>query len=123
MIRPKNIVIVDDDPRMRDLMSRELRAEGFCMLEAPDGESALQLMRRHRRIDLVLLDLLIPQTSGLDIFDSIRKDFPEVPIIITSVYSKEEQAFLIWNADGYYYKSEGISELLKLVHKMFAIMA
>lgn len=119
MRHPKNILIIDDDPRMRDLMHRQLRLEGYAALEAEDGAQALFLLRAHRKIDLVLLDILIPFSSGLDIFDSIRKEFPAVPIVVTSVYSKEEQEFLVWDADGYYYKSESLVVLMQQIRRIF----
>jgi CheY-like chemotaxis protein len=115
----KTILIIDDDARMRDLLRRQLRSENYSVLEANDGEAALRMLGQRKKIHLILLDILMPLASGLDIFDQIRKSFPDIPVIVTSVYSREEQEFLVWDADGYYYKSDSLSGLMQEVEKVF----
>jgi len=104
---------------MRDLLKRQLKSENFVVWESSDGESALRLLGQRKKVHLILLDILMPLASGLDIFDQIKKAFPDIPIIVTSVYSREEQEFLVWDADGYYYKSESLRVLMQEIERVF----
>lgn len=115
----KTILIIDDDARMRDLLKRQLKSESYAVLEAGDGEAAMQILGQKKKVHLILLDILMPLASGLDIFDMIRKSFPDIPIIVTSVYSREEQEFLVWDADGYYYKSDSLLILMQEIERVF----
>lgn len=119
MYRPNTVLIVDDDPRWRSVVRRCLSTAGYRTLEAEQGDRALQLLREYRdKIHVVLLDIVIPESSGLDIFDRIREEFPGVGIIVSSVYSKEEQEFLVWDAEGYYYKSDSLFSLEEQIDKI-----
>lgn len=114
----KKIIIVDDEPKIRSLFRRCLREGGYQTLEAEDGRKALRLLKKDGNVDLVILDIGLPQVSGMDVFKTIRTYMPQVKIIVSSVYSKDEQEFYIWDADDYYYKSESISVLMDKVDKL-----
>ena len=58
------ILVVDDEPNIREVVVRYLRRDGHTVVQAADGEEALELYRRIRP-DLVVLDLMLPQVSGL----------------------------------------------------------
>lgn len=115
MERHKQILIADDEPRIRSIFHRHLKEAGFLPLEAGDGKEALDAVRLNNNIDLVVLDILLPKVNGLDVFDIIRRDYPLIKVIISSVYSTEEQEFLIFNADDYYYKSESLFILVEKI--------
>jgi two-component system OmpR family response regulator len=57
------VLIVDDDPYIREVMVLHLRSEGFDLLEVPNGLEALRLLEE-RRIDLVVLDIMMPEMDG-----------------------------------------------------------
>lgn len=114
----KQILIVEDEPKIRDLLCRCLKEEGFCALEAEDGQKALNLIKALNNVDLVILDIRLPKFSGLDIYDIIKKDFPSIKIVVSSVYTIEEQEFLILEADDYYYKSESVSMLVEKINRL-----
>jgi len=113
MIRRKTILIVDDEPRIRTLLERQIKTAGYATLEAKDGDEALMILKNNQGIDidLLILDIMLPQKSGLEIFETIKKDFPSLKVIVSSVYPTEDQKFLIWDADDYYYKADSISVL------------
>ena len=69
-------------------------------------------------IGLVLLDIRLPFISGQNVFEIIRKDFPDKKIIVCSVLQKDEQQFFIYEADDYYYKSENLDILIEKVGKI-----
>jgi DNA-binding response OmpR family regulator len=84
----KRILIVEDDSLIADVYSQKLRAEGFDVDVTVDGRTALKLFH-DRRADLVLLDLLLPEVSGVDLLKQIRSEFgpTELPVLVfTNAY-------------------------------------
>lgn len=114
----KHILIVEDEPKIRGLLCRCLKEEGFFALEAEDGQKALNLIQMLNNVDLIILDIRLPKFSGLDIYDVIKKEFPRIKIVVSSVYTIEEQEFLIADADDYYYKSESVSVLVEKINRL-----
>lgn len=114
----KHILIVEDEPKIRNLLCRCLKEEGFCALEAEDGQQALNLIKLSNNVDLIILDIRLPKLNGLDIYGVIKKEFPGIKIVVSSVYTIEEQEFLILEADDYYYKSESVSVLVEKINKL-----
>ena len=87
MSRPPVVLIVDDDPRIREVVRFALRKEGFETVEAGDGAEALQAFARDKPT-LVILDILMPEMDGTDVCRSLRAH-SRVPIIFLS--SKDEE--------------------------------
>ena len=86
----KTILLVDDESMIRDIGRVVLESAGFAVIEAEDGEAALDLFReRWREIDLVLLDLTMPKMSGQDTFRGMAGIHPQVRILFSSGYSAE----------------------------------
>lgn len=116
-IRQATILIVDDDPGMRVLLSNLLRRSGFLVTVASDyGEMTEEL--ENRRIDLLLLDIMLPGVSGFDICREVR-DGPwgDIPIIMISARGDEADrvAGLELGADDYIAKPFSHSEVLARV--------
>ena len=110
-----NILIVEDDPNIRKLVRVNLVKRGYTVSEAGDSHQAMALFQEEP-VDLVLLDLLLPGLSGVDICSWIRAR-SEVPIIILSARSEEnlKVAALDAGADDYVTKPFGQEELLARV--------
>jgi len=121
MWKTPKILVIEDEPRLRRCMCRELREEGLMAIEACDGEEAIEMMRREGDVDLVLLDIILPGESSLVVYDLIRKEYPQVNIIIASTYSREQQEFLFWDADGYYNKGESIEQLIHETNRLLIV--
>lgn len=75
-----NVLIAEDDPAIRELLEHHLRAEGFGVLSASDGNSALRAARD--RADVVLLDVGLPAIDGFDVVRTLRREKRSVPIIM-----------------------------------------
>jgi excisionase family DNA binding protein len=84
------ILIVDDDPHMRDLTRRTLEPLGLTILQAEDGYDALHQLVQNPLIALVILDLIMPGQAGELTFTEIRKAFPVLPVIICTGQDIEE---------------------------------
>jgi len=110
-----NILIVEDDPNIRKLVRVNLVKRGYTVSEAGDSHQAIALFQE-LPVDLVLLDLLLPGLSGVDICTWIRAR-SDVPIIILSARSEEDMkvAALDAGADDYVTKPFGQEELLARV--------
>jgi DNA-binding response OmpR family regulator len=77
------VLVVDDEPMVREVLSRYLERDGFEVESAADGELALEAFEA-RRPDLVLLDLMLPRVDGFEVFRRIRARAPSPVIMITA---------------------------------------
>ncbi len=115
----KEVLVVDDEPRYRSLINKELKEAGYHAFLAQNGEEALVALWEKHHIGLVLLDVRLPIIHGLNIFKIIRKEFPDKKIIVTSMLQQNEQRVLIDGADDYYDKFEDLSILVKKIDNAF----
>ena len=79
------VLVVDDEPALRDIIRRTLKAEGFHVEDAPDGESALRLIQaRTEPFDLVLTDLSMPHIDGRQVSETLAQYRPGVALLCMS---------------------------------------
>lgn len=77
------ILIIDDEPSVRELLLTMLMEEGHEVVEAADGKAGLRLLQE-RPVDLVITDLIMPEKEGIETIMDLRRDFPDVKIIAMS---------------------------------------
>jgi two-component system, OmpR family, KDP operon response regulator KdpE len=109
---PLRVLVIDDEPPIRKLLRMGLSTQGYRVIEAADGRSALDCMRE--KPDLVILDLGLPDMQGLELLRTMRTRDEDVPIVVLSSRSDESakvQALDI-GADDYVTKPFGMDELL-----------
>jgi two-component system cell cycle sensor histidine kinase/response regulator CckA len=88
------ILLAEDEPDLRDLLSSMLRMHGYQVLPAQDGESALVIAKSHRgSIELLVTDIVMPNMNGVEAAQKIRSVRPEVKVIYMTGYA--EEAFLL----------------------------
>lgn len=89
---PKIVFIVEDDVFLQGLEATKLKKEGFDILVASNGDEALKIIAGKDKIDLILLDLMLPGVDGFEILNKIRqgKSTAKVPVIIFSNLSEEK---------------------------------
>jgi two-component system, OmpR family, KDP operon response regulator KdpE len=106
------VVIVDDEVQLRRLLRISLEANGYSVFEAATGQLALAEVAA-RRPDVVVLDLGLPDTDGMDVLSRLR-EWTEVPIIVLSVRDSEQDKVLALQrgADDYLTKPFSTGELL-----------
>lgn len=75
------ILIVDDEQNVCDFLEEFLQFKGYAPLKACSGNEALQSLS-NKETDLVLLDILMPGMSGLEVLENVRKLYPDLPVII-----------------------------------------
>ena len=107
----RRVLVVDDEPMLRNLLSRLLRMEGYDVLEAGDGAAALDVVVSEEP-DLVLLDVMMPARDGIDVLGDLRK-VSEVPVILVSALGGEADRVLGLKAgaDDYVVKPFSAAEL------------
>lgn len=107
------ILVVDDEPPIRRLLRTSLSAHGYDVIEAEDGQQALDLIRRNA-VALVVLDLGLPGMDGFEVISRLRGGGSSVPIVILSVRTDEagKVRALDLGADDYVSKPFGVDELL-----------
>src|SRR5688572_3140786 len=109
----RRILVIEDEPAIRQGVVDALRFHGFDIIEAAKGDLGLELAQT-AEIDLILLDLILPGMLGLDILRQLRETRPTLPVIILTAKGEEQDrvAGLKLGADDYVVKPFSIKELL-----------
>lgn len=113
------IMIVDDEARLRRLLSDFLRRESYETVEAVNGQEAVQTLRETPGISLIVMDLMMPVMSGIDACREIRL-FSDVPILMLTAKSQEEDELEGFSsgADDYLTKPFSMPVLLARIHSL-----
>lgn len=113
--RAKTILICEDDQNLRHLV-RAVLGEGYRFLEASDGHEAFELALQARP-DLIILDLMMPGRSGLEVLDQLREVIPNgaTRVIVMSAWGHADEAALKAGADRFVTKPFDPDELTAIV--------
>lgn len=112
------VLVVDDEPMIRDIVKEILERQGYSVLTAADGAEAVTIYQQNAgRIGLVLLDMVMPQMNGREVFQRLRRINPGVRVIVSSGYSHDRDAdhLLEQGAVGFVQKPYRRSDLLRAV--------
>ena len=111
----RTILTIEDDTFVRKAIAAFLKAQGYLVLEAGDGDEGLAVWQKHQP-DLVLTDLRLPKQSGLDILHAIQTTSPETPVIIVSGMGTLSDAIKAINLGAWDYVPKPITDMNLLVH-------
>lgn len=112
------LLVVDDHIGVRRLLCEFLAQEGFCVREAPNGQTALRLAREQKP-RLVLLDLKMPGLSGMETLLKLKQLYSQIPVIVMSAYTHEHdimEAVLNGVIEYYVFKPFDLDKLSVLLH-------
>ena len=115
------ILVVDDDPESRDLLSEVLEANGYPQVEAvADGSAAREALARDNDCPVIIADLHMPNESGLDLLRHLRKQNAKHEIVLMSSFFSHTERKLARDLGAYALldKPFRISELLELVSRL-----
>jgi CheY-like chemotaxis protein len=98
----KQLLVADDDLDIREMLRDRLTAAGYTVITASDGKEALYLLQ-DREFHGIILDIGMPQMSGLDVLSKVHSEKPTIPIIIITAASSEERALLSLQAGAHAY--------------------
>jgi DNA-binding response OmpR family regulator len=118
----KKILLVDDEKRIRMIYRLLLTTEGFAVFESSNADEANEIVK-HEHMDLVLLDLKMPEVGGDVLYEVLQCFHAHCKIIVSSVYPLEEQRRMIMAADEYFDKSQGLKVLLSKIRKVLGLFA
>jgi two-component system cell cycle sensor histidine kinase/response regulator CckA len=113
--RGGRLLMVDDEPLVLNVCARILRKKGFSVLTAEGGHEAVEVYEANKdQIDLVILDLIMPDLAGGETFDRLRRINPAVKVLLSSGYSQEGEAQLILDrgCDGFIQKPFDIDQII-----------
>lgn len=117
-IERKRILLVDDSFTTRNVVSKLLRNFDYDVLEAKDGNEALQIVGKEY-LDLVLTDVEMPELDGFEVTKLVKQKKPELPVILFSTLSSEQLSKgLEAGAEAYISKDEPPERLLRLIEKL-----
>ena len=112
----KKILAVDDDALNRDILSEYLSDAGYAVVEADDGDTALQLLKDTDGIDAIVLDRMMPRLNGMEVLKAVKKDprFADIPVIMQSAASARDQILEGIKAGVYYYLAKPYEDQMLL---------
>ena len=109
---PKHLLVVDDDTRLRSLLQRFLRENGFLVSTAKDADEARFMMRQYR-FSLLIVDVMMPKENGFEFLASLRQESSVPVIMLTAMGNVEDRIVGLENgADDYVAKPFEPKELL-----------
>lgn len=116
----RRILVVEDEDAIREVIALNLRMAGYEVVCAASAEQALELFGAQEGFDLALLDVMLPGMNGFSLCENIRRDSPEIGIIILSAKTQEKDKIngLSIGADDYITKPFSVSELLARVEAL-----
>jgi DNA-binding NtrC family response regulator len=114
----KTILIIDDEEKLRGLLSRIVKSEGFDVIEAPDLKSGFKKLEQND-IDVVLCDVKLPDGNGVDFLQKIKASFPLTEVILLTAYGKISDGVQAMKngAFDYIVKGDDNDKIIPLLYK------
>ena len=97
-----NILVLDDEEVLQDILTLLIRKDGHQPFSAMSGEEGMALLEREE-IDLVLLDLMLPGMHGMEVLREIRKNQPDVVVVVITAFSSIESAIDAMREGAFHY--------------------
>jgi len=118
----QELLIVEDDPALRETLAQVLTDEGYELLSARDGLEAVNFLKKGHRPDVILLDLSMPVVNGWEfrMFQKRDRDLADIPVILITAggYTQEEVAWL--EPSAMLHKPLDLPELLSVIRRYCA---
>jgi DNA-binding response OmpR family regulator len=111
------ILLVDDDESELLFVRLELEEEGYKVITATNGRDALEKVKIEE-IDLVVLDIQMPDIDGIEALSKILTIDKTIPVILHTAYSSFKDNFMTWTADDYVIKSSDLTELKNKIKEL-----
>jgi DNA-binding response OmpR family regulator len=123
MADEKKVLIVEDDPDIRKVLSMRLEINGFSVVEAEDGQQGLDMVKS-KKPELIIMDLMMPKMDGFETCRMIRFDdeIKDIPIIVLSALNEESERKKAFEAgaDAYFIKPFDLDLLLNKIKDLIA---
>jgi len=115
----KKILVVDDEPDLREIIKTTLVVNGYEVVSAADGLEGLEKSKKEKP-DLILLDIKMPKMDGYTMLRELKKseEMKSIPVIMLTVYDKMKDIFDLEGVKGYIIKSSNDQELLSKISEV-----
>jgi DNA-binding NtrC family response regulator len=115
-MHPPTLLLIEDEERMRRLLELVLKPEGYDLIQASSGEEGIRLLTEQPGIDLIVTDLQLGKTSGLEVLEASKRILPDVPVLIITGYGTVKSAVEAMRKGAYDYVSKPVdNEELKIL--------
>ncbi len=113
-----NVLIIDDEEKLRSLLSRIIRLEGFEIQEADSGKAALKKLQQ-KDIDVILCDVKLPDSNGIELVKTIKENYPLVEVILLTAYGDIADGVQAMKngAFDYIVKGDDNGRIIPLLHR------
>jgi DNA-binding NtrC family response regulator len=121
-VREASVLLVDDDAAMRSLVSDELKEEGYRVVQAADGQAALDCVGKVAP-DLIITDFRMPQ-GGMSLVSRLKAMVPRTPVILMTAFGDKDTESLAYKsgASAYFNKPVRMADLMDAVHKLLGVL-
>jgi two-component system response regulator ResD len=113
----KRILVIDDEIKIREMYRQIFYSIGFVVMTACNAIEARSLILRHK-YDVVLLDINMAEVDGSTLYEVMRTFHKDIKVVVSSVYSINEQKEKVKDADGYFDKSDDKDALVSIVSSL-----
>ncbi len=117
MVTMPTILCIDDEPIVLALQKEILETNGYTVLSAPDGPTAITLASKYP-LDLVVLDFKMPGMDGGQVAEALLKQQPDLPIVLCTGFLDSVPEWLKWFASRCFHKGDGPKVLLSAIHEV-----
>jgi DNA-binding response OmpR family regulator len=121
--RPRRVLVVDDDPHIRRILTLNFEDEGYEVSVAADGDEATE-MARTLHPDVMVLDVMMPRSDGFTVLRMLRSSpqTDDIPILLLSAKASDDEVFAGWRsgADSYVTKPFEVDDVLRIVAELSA---
>jgi two-component system cell cycle sensor histidine kinase/response regulator CckA len=114
------ILVVDDEPIIRDLMSAALGRAGYQIMVASNGQEALNLFQEHAaEIQLLISDVIMPSMDGISLANSCRQQNPQLPVLFMSGFiNSADEADMAESSQFFIHKPIDFQKLFPIINKI-----
>ena len=122
--RKKTVLVIDDDDLVADICSQILKRSGYDVVVARSGKEAIDVFKENQSgIDMVILDMILPDMSGRDIYDRLKIVNPDLNVLFVSGYDMDAQMedIMECGCDGFLQKPFNMDTLLEKTREILAI--
>jgi CheY-like chemotaxis protein len=115
-----SVLVAEDDKLIRTIFAEIVKGEGFAVVEAENGQSALDLVAS-QKIDMIISDMKMPVMNGFDLLVAVKKTHPEIPVTVITGFNSEylEADALAAGADAYITKPFKVTDISETLQKMY----
>ena len=119
----KRILLVEDEPVLREVFAEGLAREGYDVQSAKDGAEARWIFSRLSPVDLLIADIKLPDESGIQLVEDFKKNTPGISVIVITAYELFQSDYELWSAgiNAYMVKPVDLDELRAHVKKIIPL--